>query len=74
LIYEEALGKHISENSSMRPPQTGDGMSSWKNLVSDHVASVITQNWNMVEKFSKMKDCTVKIMGMKFPTEGILHC
>jgi len=74
LIYEEALGKNTGENSGMYPPQTEEGMSSWKNLVSDHVANVITQNWNIVEKFCKMKDCTVKIMGMKFPTEGILRC
>lgn len=73
LIYDEALGKNTNKNNNMHPPQTSEEMLSWKNLVSDHVASVITQNWNVIERFGKIKDCTVKIMGMKFPTEGILH-
>jgi hypothetical protein len=70
LIYEEALGKGTSNNNG-RP---GEGNSLWKNLVSDHVASIILRNWNIVERFARIKDRTVKIMGMKFPVDGILHC
>jgi hypothetical protein len=73
LIYEEALGKGTSDNNG-RQTQTGEGNSLWKNLVSDHVASIILRNWNIVERFARIKDRTVKIMGMKFPADGILHC
>lgn len=71
LIYDEALTKNNSRTNKIETET--DGMSIWKNLVSDHVANIIIHNWNIVEKFARMKDHTVKIMGMKFPAEGILH-
>lgn len=69
LMYDEALTRN-SSNGIQSP--TGVGQL-WKDLVSDHVANIINRNWNIVEKFAQMKDSTVKIMGMKFPADGILH-
>ena len=46
---------------------------SWHNMVPKTVASIITENWNIVEKFAQSLDKTIKIFGMKFPTEGILN-
>jgi hypothetical protein len=71
LMYDEALAKNSSRNNSKQTPT--DGISVWKDLVSDHVANIIIHNWSVVEKFARIKDRTVKIMGMKFPAEGILH-
>ena len=71
LMYDEALAKTSSRNNSKQT--TTDDVSVWKDLVSDHVANIIIHNWSIVEKFARMKDRTVKIMGMKFPAEGILH-
>jgi hypothetical protein len=71
LIYDEALAKNSSDNKSIQIPTVG--MSMWKDLVSEHVANIIIHNWSIVEKFARMKDRTVKVMGMKFPAEGILH-
>jgi nicotinic acid mononucleotide adenylyltransferase len=46
---------------------------SWHNMVPKTVARIITENWNIVEKFAQSLDKTIKIFGMKFPTEGILN-
>jgi nicotinic acid mononucleotide adenylyltransferase len=46
---------------------------SWHNMVPETVARIITENWNIVEKFAQSLDKTIKIFGMKFPTEGILN-
>jgi hypothetical protein len=46
---------------------------SWQNMVPNTVVRIITENWNIVEKFAQSLDKTIKIFGMKFPTEGILH-
>jgi nicotinic acid mononucleotide adenylyltransferase len=46
---------------------------SWHNMVPKTVAHIITENWKIVEKFAQSLDKTIKIFGMKFPTEGILN-
>ena len=34
------------------------------------VADIIKENWHEVEKFASSDDKTMRIAGMKFPTEG----
>jgi nicotinamide mononucleotide adenylyltransferase len=42
----------------------------WKNDVPESVAKIIEDNWNVVEKYSKLEDKTRRVLGMKFPLEG----
>ena len=40
---------------------------SWASDVPDSVADIIKMNWDTVQRFAKIEDMTVRIMGMKFP-------
>ena len=44
----------------------------WEEMVPKTIVDIIMDNWKIVEKFAKSSDKTIKIFGMKFPTEGIL--
>jgi hypothetical protein len=41
--------------------------------VPERVVDVIKQSWHIIEQFAQMPDRTVKIIGMKFPADGIVH-
>ena len=42
----------------------------WKKDVPEGVAKIIEDNWDVVEKYSKLEDRTRRVLGMKFPIEG----
>ncbi len=42
----------------------------WKNDVPETVAKIIEDNWDVIEKYSKLEDKTRRVLGMKFPIEG----
>lgn len=42
----------------------------WRDNVPEPVAEIIKKNWDVVEKFARMEDSTVRRAGMKFPKEG----
>jgi len=44
--------------------------SDWKEDVPKEVEKIIEENWDIVEKFSKLEDNTKRVLGMKFPLEG----
>ena len=44
--------------------------SDWKDDVPSEVAKIIENNWNIIEKYSKIEDETTRVVGMKFPKEG----
>ena len=46
---------------------------SWRKMVPKTIINIICENWDIVEKFAQSVDKTIKIFGMKFPTEGILN-
>ena len=46
---------------------------SWQKMVPKTITNIICENWAIVEKFAQSVDKTIKIFGMKFPTEGILN-
>lgn len=46
---------------------------SWQKMVPKNIINIICENWAIVEKFAQSVDKTIKIFGMKFPTEGILN-
>ena len=47
-----------------------DENSDWKSDVPESVGKIIVENWNVVEKYSKLEDKTRRVLGMKFPIEG----
>ncbi len=53
-MYDAALGKE----------------SNWKIDVPESVGKIIEENWDVVEKYSKLEDQTRRVLGMKFPIEG----
>lgn len=63
LLYSDALSGESDRDSTQ----------SWRRLVPCAVIRLIEENWSLVEKFARSTDKTIKIMGMKFPTDGILH-
>ena len=81
LLYREAL-EHLRNQDSKNNMEDGSdnsnrinqlGGESWQGMVPKTVIRIILDNWNIVEKFAQSMDKTIKIFGMKFPTEGILH-
>lgn len=44
--------------------------SEWKSDVPEVVGKIIEENWNVIEKYSKLEDKTRRVLGMKFPIEG----
>ena len=54
-LYDAAAGKN-----------TG-----WKEDVPQQVVQIIEQNWSVLEKYAKVEDRTTKILGMKFPNDGM---
>jgi nicotinamide mononucleotide adenylyltransferase len=44
--------------------------SNWKTYVPESVGKIIEENWDVVEKYSKLEDQTRRVLGMKFPIEG----
>jgi len=81
LLYREALGHLRNQDSNNNMEDGSDnsnrinqlGGESWQGMVPKTVIRIILDNWNIVEKFAQSMDKTIKIFGMKFPTEGILH-
>ncbi len=44
--------------------------SDWKADVPEGVGNIIEENWDVIEKYSKLEDKTRRVLGMKFPIEG----
>ena len=42
----------------------------WKEDVPEGVRKIIEDNWEVIEKYSKLEDKTRRVLGMKFPIEG----
>jgi hypothetical protein len=53
-MYDKALGKK----------------SDWKVDVPEGVGKIIEENWQEIERYSKLEDKTRRVLGMKFPIEG----
>ena len=68
--FDKSAQKNHEEHTEQ---YDGNERESWKAMVPKSVANIIMDNWSIVEKFSQSSDKTIKIFGMKFPTEGILN-
>jgi hypothetical protein len=44
--------------------------SDWRQDVPEGVGKIIEENWDVIEKYSKLEDQTRRVLGMKFPIEG----
>jgi hypothetical protein len=42
----------------------------WTRKVPQAVAEIIKGNWSIVDKFARIEDGTIQLLGMKFPKEG----
>ncbi len=49
---------------------TEDGEEAWSSKVPEQVADIIKKNWDVIDKFARLDDSTMRMMGMKFPKEG----
>ena len=47
-----------------------DRKSDWKTDIPESVGKIIEENWDVIEKYSKLEDKTRRVLGMKFPIEG----
>ncbi len=68
LIYDDVM-----RNNTGGPQSRKEADPIWEELVPDPVAEIIKRHWDIIEKFAHLPDRTVKIMGMKFPAEGIFQ-
>lgn len=64
---KESLYLEVSTNKSKRF-KIGNN---WERMVPSEVANIIKDNWMIVEQFANSHDQTIKIMGMKFPRDGL---
>ena len=48
----------------------GGNDGSWSDKVPEPVIDIIKKNWDVVDKFARMEDGTMRRVGMKFPKEG----
>jgi len=53
-MFESSLGKDTN----------------WENYVPPDVVNIIRENWDIVKKYAASKDCTYRVLGMKFPSNG----
>lgn len=42
----------------------------WRDKVPEQVIDIIKKNWDVIDKFARMEDGTMRRVGMKFPKEG----
>lgn len=42
----------------------------WEDYVAPEVVKIIHENWDVVKKFAKAEDLTIRVLGMKFPSTG----
>ena len=66
-IKEMMYAQAKEENLSYRPK---DHDKEWQKNVPVEVSRLISDNWILVRKYASSPDQTLKIMGMKFPTQG----
>jgi hypothetical protein len=59
MLYRQAIKGTVNEGEA------------WHDKVPEKVVVLIKQNWKIIEKYAKLPDFTTRLMGMKFPKEGL---
>jgi hypothetical protein len=65
---KEMMYAQAREESSSYQPHGYD--EEWQKDIPVEVSQLIRDNWILVKKYASSPDQTLKIMGMKFPTQG----
>ena len=60
ILYNQAIKGTVNDGET------------WHDKVPEKVVDLIKDNWKIIEKYAKSPDFTMRIMGMKFPKEGLL--
>ena len=68
MLYDEV----ISEYSKGSRDGQRHGVQNWRDKVPNGVADLIERHWEIVEKFARSSDSTLRVMGMKIPKEGFI--
>ena len=66
-IKEMMYAQAREENSNYQPHGYHE---EWQKDIPVEVSKLIRDNWILVKKYASSPDQTLKIMGMKFPTQG----
>lgn len=69
---KEMLYRRVLEESFEEPTRPENEKFSWHDRVPEKVIDLIKDNWEIIEKFAKAPDLTVRVMGMKFPKDGFI--
>jgi len=67
---KEMLYTQVTQESSKE--RLTQEILTWQNKVPKKVVDIIKDNWNIIQKFAKSPDLTIRIMGTKFPKNGFL--
>jgi hypothetical protein len=59
MLYRQAIKGTVNEDEA------------WHDKVPEKVVILIKENWKIIEKYAKSPDFTTRLMGMKFPKEGL---
>lgn len=68
MLYEQA----ISEFSKGSRDVQSHGVQNWRDKVPNGVADLIERHWEIVEKYARSSDNTLRVMGMKIPKQGFI--
>jgi hypothetical protein len=68
-VKEMLYTQVILENSKQRVTPE---IFAWQDKVPKRVIDIIKDNWNIIQKFAKSPDLTIRIMGTKFPKNGFV--
>lgn len=70
-ISASAVKDSLYEHAMMKTEGTGKVAENyWVENVPPEVVEIIRRNWQIIERYCKRVDTTVKVLGMKFPRNG----
>jgi hypothetical protein len=64
MLYRQAAMENIKEIKNLES-------SVWHDMVPEKVVDLINNHWGIIQKFANSPDSTVRIMGVKFPKDGL---
>jgi hypothetical protein len=66
----EVSASSVKEKLYRQAVEGGTDDEQWRGKVPQVVAEIIKKNWSIVDKFARIEDSTMRVMGLKFPKEG----
>jgi hypothetical protein len=68
MLYEQVT----TESSKGSPGTQRSSEQNWRGKVPNGVADLIEHHWQIVEKFARSSDSTLRVIGMKIPKDGFI--